>query len=85
MRNHHPHQRGCPYKCTFCSKPVTGDTWRRSVESVVQEWRVAGQGAGRHRIGVTDDIWNLKLPRQRVVPPPWSKGLNTVPWVTVTA
>jgi anaerobic magnesium-protoporphyrin IX monomethyl ester cyclase len=22
--------RGCPYKCTFCSKPVTGDTWRRA-------------------------------------------------------
>ncbi|MCB0231061.1 MAG: B12-binding domain-containing radical SAM protein, partial [Anaerolineae bacterium] len=32
--------RGCPYKCTFCSKPVTGDTWRgRSVENVVAEWR----------------------------------------------
>ena len=20
--------RGCPYKCTYCSKPITGDTWR---------------------------------------------------------
>jgi radical SAM superfamily enzyme YgiQ (UPF0313 family) len=32
--------RGCPYKCTYCSKPITGDTWRgRSVENVIAEWR----------------------------------------------
>jgi len=77
--------RGCPYKCTFCSKPVTGDTWRaRSVESVIQEWRWLVNGLGATEIGVTDDIWNLKLPRakelcRRLV----EEGLNTVPWVTV--
>lgn len=77
--------RGCPYKCTFCSKPVTGDTWRaRSVESVVQEWKWLVQGLGATEIGVTDDIWNLKLPRakelcRRLV----EERLNTVPWVTV--
>ncbi len=32
--------RGCPYKCTYCSKPITGDTWRpRSVANVIGEWR----------------------------------------------
>ncbi|MEM7536953.1 MAG: radical SAM protein [Chloroflexota bacterium] len=77
--------RGCPYKCTFCSKPVTGDTWRaRSVESVVQEWKWLVKGLGATEIGVTDDIWNLKLPRakelcRRLV----EEGLHTVPWVTV--
>ncbi len=77
--------RGCPYKCTFCSKPVTGDTWRaRSVENVVQEWRWLVKGLGATEIGVTDDIWNLKLPRakelcRRLI----QEGLNTVPWVTV--
>ena len=77
--------RGCPYKCTFCSKPVTGDTWRaRSVESVVQEWKWLVNGLGATEIGMTDDIWNLKLPRakelcRRLV----EEGLNTVPWVTV--
>lgn len=77
--------RGCPYKCTFCSKPVTGDTWRaRSVESVVQEWKWLVNGLGATEIGVTDDIWNLKLPRakelcRRLV----EEGLNHVPWVTV--
>lgn len=77
--------RGCPYKCTFCSKPVTGDTWRaRSVESVVQEWKWLVKGLGATEIGVTDDIWNLKLPRakeicRRIV----EEGVNTVPWTTV--
>lgn len=77
--------RGCPYKCTFCSKPVTGDTWRaRSVESVVQEWKWLVKGLGATEIGVTDDIWNLKLPRakelcRRLI----EEGLNTVPWTTV--
>lgn len=77
--------RGCPYKCTFCSKPVTGDTWRaRSVESVVQEWKWLVKGLDATEIGVTDDIWNLKLPRakelcRRLI----EEGLNTVPWTTV--
>ncbi|MEA3336831.1 MAG: radical SAM protein [Chloroflexota bacterium] len=77
--------RGCPYKCTFCSKPVTGDTWRgRSVENVVSEWRWLVKDLGATEIGVTDDIWNLKLPRakelcRRLV----EEGLNTVPWTTV--
>ncbi len=77
--------RGCPYKCTFCSKPVTGDTWRgRSVENVVAEWRWLVKGLGATEIGVTDDIWNLKMPRakelcRRLV----EEGLTTAPWVTV--
>ena len=38
--------RGCPYKCTYCSKPITGDTWRpRSVENVIGEWTLAGEGS----------------------------------------
>ncbi len=77
--------RGCPYKCTFCSKPVTGDTWRgRSVENVVAEWRWLVKDLHATEIGVTDDIWNLKLDRakelcRRLI----AEGLNTVPWVTV--
>jgi anaerobic magnesium-protoporphyrin IX monomethyl ester cyclase len=56
----------------------------RSVESVVQEWKWLVNGLGATEIGVTDDIWNLKLPRakelcRRLI----AEGLNTVPWVTV--
>ena len=58
--------RGCPYKCTFCSKPVTGDTWHgRSVDNVVAEWRWLVKDLGATEIGVTDDIWNLKMDRAK--------------------
>ncbi len=77
--------RGCPYKCTFCSKPVTGNTWRgRSVENVVAEWRWLVRELHATEIGVTDDIWNLKLPRaKQLCRALVQEGLNTVPWVTV--
>ncbi len=77
--------RGCPYKCNFCSKPVTGDTWRmRSVDNVLSEWRWLVREMRATEIGVTDDIWNMDLTRakelcRRLV----EEGLNTVPWVTV--
>jgi radical SAM superfamily enzyme YgiQ (UPF0313 family) len=77
--------RGCPYKCTYCSKPITGDTWRpRSVENVIGEWRWLVKDLKATEIGLTDDIWNLKLDRakalcRRIA----AEGLNTVPWTTV--
>ncbi len=77
--------RGCPYKCSFCSKPVTGNTWRgRSVENVIAEWRWVVQELQATEIGVTDDIWNLKLPRAKnLCRALVTENLNTVPWVTV--
>ena len=77
--------RGCPYKCTYCSKPITGNTWRgRSVDNVIGEWRWLVHDLKATEIGMTDDIWNLKLDRakelcRRLI----AEGLNTVPWVTV--
>ena len=77
--------RGCPYKCTYCSKPITGDTWRpRSVENVIGEWRWLVRDLRATEIGLTDDIWNLKLDRakelcRRLI----AEGLNAVPWTTV--
>ncbi len=77
--------RGCPYQCTFCSKPVTGNTWRgRSVENVVEEWRWLVEDLHATEIGVTDDIWNLKLPRAKELCRQLiARGLNNVPWITV--
>jgi radical SAM superfamily enzyme YgiQ (UPF0313 family) len=77
--------RGCPYKCTYCSKPITGDTWRpRSVENVIGEWRWLVKDLKATEIGLTDDIWNLKLDRAKELCR-WiaAEGLNTVPWTTV--
>jgi radical SAM superfamily enzyme YgiQ (UPF0313 family) len=77
--------RGCPYKCTYCSKPITGDTWRaRSVENVVEEWRMLVEDFHATEIGITDDIWNLDLKRAKALCRALiADKLNTVPWVTI--
>jgi anaerobic magnesium-protoporphyrin IX monomethyl ester cyclase len=77
--------RGCPYKCTYCSKPITGNTWRaRSISDVIGEWRWLVRDLKATEIGLTDDIWNLKLDRAKdLCRALIDEGLNTVPWVTV--
>ena len=77
--------RGCPYKCTYCSKPITGDTWRaRSVANVLKEWRMLVKDFRATEIGMTDDIWNLDLKRAKELCRALiDEGLNTVPWVTI--
>jgi len=58
--------RGCPYKCSFCDKSVSGSHWRaRSAEAVVDELETL---VHRHNIGFVnfyDD--NFTLHRGRVV------------------
>jgi anaerobic magnesium-protoporphyrin IX monomethyl ester cyclase len=77
--------RGCPYKCTYCSKPITGDTWRsRSVDNVIAEWEWLVKDLGATEIGVTDDIWNLDRTRAKELCRGLIKAnLNHVPWVTI--
>ncbi len=77
--------RGCPYKCTYCSKPITGDTWRaRSVDNVIAEWEWLVNDLGATEIGVTDDIWNLDRHRAKDLCRALIKAnLNHVPWVTI--
>lgn len=77
--------RGCPYKCTFCSKPITGNTWRaRSVQNVIAEWRWLVEDLGATEIGITDDIWNLDRERAKALCRALiENNLNHVPWVTI--
>ncbi|MEW5960018.1 MAG: radical SAM protein [Chloroflexota bacterium] len=77
--------RGCPYKCTYCSKPITGDTWRgRSVDNVIAEWEWLVKDLRATEIGLTDDIWNLDRERAKDLCRALIKaGLNHVPWVTI--
>jgi len=77
--------RGCPYKCTYCSKPITGDTWRgRTVENVIAEWSWLVKDLGATEIGITDDIWNLDKNRAKELCRALIKAkLNHVPWVTI--
>jgi radical SAM superfamily enzyme YgiQ (UPF0313 family) len=52
--------RGCPYRCTWCSKQVYGDTFRRrSVEHVIQEARVIKQEYGPDELWFVDDMFTL--------------------------
>jgi radical SAM superfamily enzyme YgiQ (UPF0313 family) len=77
--------RGCPYKCTYCSKPITGDTWRgRSVDNVIAEWRWLVEDLHATEIGLTDDIWNLDRQRAKdLCRALIDNRLNHVPWVTI--
>ncbi len=77
--------RGCPYQCTYCSKPITGDTWRaRTVANVIAEWKMLVNDYHATEIGVTDDIWNLNLKRAKELCQALiDQGLNRVPWVTI--
>jgi radical SAM superfamily enzyme YgiQ (UPF0313 family) len=77
--------RGCPYQCTYCSKPITGNTWRaRSVDNVLAEWKMLVEDLHAKEIGVTDDIWNLDLKRAKELCRGLiDQGLNHVPWITI--
>jgi len=77
--------RGCPYQCIYCSKPVTGHTWRaRKPAEVVKEWAYLAREMGAKEIGVTDDVWNLNLDRAKEICRLLiAEGLTDVPWVTV--
>ncbi len=77
--------RGCPYKCTYCSKPITGDTWRgRTIDNVIAEWEWLVKDLGATEIGITDDIWNLDRQRAKDLCRALIKAnLNHVPWVTI--
>jgi radical SAM superfamily enzyme YgiQ (UPF0313 family) len=51
---------------------------------VVAEWRWLVRDLHATEIGVTDDIWNLKLPRaKRLCRALVEENLNTAPWITV--
>lgn len=77
--------RGCPFQCIYCSKPVTGNTWRpRQPQEVVKEWAYLVRELGATEIGVTDDVWNLDRERSKEICRLLiQEGLNHVPWITI--
>ncbi len=77
--------RGCPYQCIYCSKAVTGNTWRpRSPENVVAEWRKLVVDLGATEIGVTDDVMTLDVERAKAICRLLiAERLNKVPWITI--
>jgi len=77
--------RGCPYNCIYCSKAITGRSWRpRTPENVVAEWRWLVRDLGATEIGVTDDSMTSDMDRaKRICRLLIDEQLNTVPWITV--
>lgn len=77
--------RGCPYNCIYCSKAITGRSWRpRSPDSVVAEWRWLVRDLKATEVGVTDDSMTTDLNRAKAICRRLiDEGLNTVPWITV--
>jgi radical SAM superfamily enzyme YgiQ (UPF0313 family) len=77
--------RGCPYNCIYCSKAITGRTWRpRSPASVLAEWRWLVRDLGATEIGVTDDVMTLDLDRAKEICRGLiDQGLTEVPWITI--
>jgi len=77
--------RGCPYNCIYCSKAITGRSWRpRSPENVVAEWRWLVRDLKATEIGVTDDSMTSNIKRAKTICRMLiEEGLNMVPWITV--
>jgi len=58
--------RGCPFRCSFCDKSVSGSAWRaRSATEVVDEMAYMTQELGIQFINIYDD--NFTLHRKRVL------------------
>ena len=58
--------RGCPFRCSFCDKSVSGSTWRaRTAVDVVDEMEAMQRDYGIQFINMYDD--NFTLHRKRIM------------------
>jgi anaerobic magnesium-protoporphyrin IX monomethyl ester cyclase len=52
--------RGCPYRCNWCAKPISGNKFRlRTASSVAEEMRRLKSAAGAEHIWFSDDVFAL--------------------------
>jgi anaerobic magnesium-protoporphyrin IX monomethyl ester cyclase len=52
--------RGCPYRCNWCAKPISGDKFQlRSAAAVAEEISVLKEQHGAQHIWFSDDVFGL--------------------------
>src|ERR1700677_2818288 len=52
--------RGCPFKCNWCAKPISGNRFHlRSAASVAEEMKMLKESAGVQHIWFGDDVFAL--------------------------
>jgi anaerobic magnesium-protoporphyrin IX monomethyl ester cyclase len=52
--------RGCPYKCNWCAKPISGNKFHlRSAAAVAEEMKILKESAGVQHIWFGDDVFAL--------------------------
>ncbi len=52
--------RGCPYRCNWCAKPISGNKFNlRSAASVAQEMQLLKEGFGIDHLWFSDDVFAL--------------------------
>ena len=52
--------RGCPYRCNWCAKPISGNKFHlRSAEAVAEEMKRLKEDAGVQHIWFSDDVFAL--------------------------
>src|ERR1700677_2546043 len=52
--------RGCPYKCNWCAKPISGNKFHlRSAAAVAEEMKLLKESAGVQHIWFGDDVFAL--------------------------
>lgn len=71
--------RGCPFRCTFCSRIIRGIRFR-SIENIIEEWK---ELVHRYRAGsifVADDLFTFKKDRVIEICRSLIKEGLSVPW-----
>lgn len=60
--------RGCPYRCTYCDRSISGSTWRaRSPQNVLDEIEEVVRDLDIHAFAIADEIFTFDSRRVREI------------------
>ncbi len=74
-------QRGCPFRCTYCTYPlIEGRRLRRADPDAVASEAVALQGAGARYLFITDSSFNADVDHSLAVAAAFRRAGLKIPW-----